>query len=513
METPSRNPGTQSRPARSSACCDDAHCDSGKRNRYFAGKRMTPDSLRVEQRYHLERRRLINRAMHGWGVVYGFALRPAPADSCGGDGERRLRIGAGLAFDACGRELVQAEALELDLDDVLSVDAKGCLVAQERRGCRERGAPTPWDGADDACWLLSAHYAERLLSPLGQKDACGCEGQEWDHVCETVVYSLRRIDCDACCAPQECGLHCECASGPCCGEDEDHKRLEDYGQEKRAPAGFTRGGCSCLCEHLAAIDLDPGDCDGLCEVNRGVRVASGRGVPLACVKLERDRCGDWTLAVDVDQCGPRRLVKRNDLLFDLIRGCDLTRISAIGWASWHRSENPVDWNAFSQSFGSRTGTENATDLYWVRFSKPVRIATVRPDCFAMTFIVTEDEGGWGQPHRVPITRVEGTADPGDPKGTWREVRLVVDADWVDDAIRGRKTVFHHHQVLAEIEIRGDFILDCNGQAVDANAIGLSPAPSGNGVPGDSFLSTFRVGPRPSDQKTKTSEAMTTGGAQ
>jgi hypothetical protein len=36
----------------------------------------------------------------------------------------------------------------------------------------------------------------------------------------------------------------------------------------------------------------------------------------------------------VEECPPRRIVKRNDMLFDLIRGCDLTRITRISWAEW-----------------------------------------------------------------------------------------------------------------------------------------------------------------------------------
>ena len=43
----------------------------------------------------------------------------------------------------------------------------------------------------------------------------------------------------------------------------------------------------------------------------------------------------------------------------------------------------------------------------------------------------------------------------------------------------------------EIEIRGDLILDCRGQAVDANSIGRrNQGPFGNGTPGGTFLSIF-----------------------
>ena len=46
----------------------------------------------------------------------------------------------------------------------------------------------------------------------------------------------------------------------------------------------------------------------------------------------------------------------------------------------------------------------------------------------------------------------------------------------------------------KIEVLGNFIVDCNGQTVDANSFGLSPAPTGNATPGGTFLSTFRVEP-------------------
>ena len=41
----------------------------------------------------------------------------------------------------------------------------------------------------------------------------------------------------------------------------------------------------------------------------------------------------------------------------------------------------------------------------------------------------------------------------------------------------------HGETWVEIEVRGDFILDCNGQPVDANAVGRAAAPTGNGTPG------------------------------
>jgi hypothetical protein len=220
------------------------------------------------------------------------------------------------------------------------------------------------------------------------------------------------------------------------------------------------------------------------------------GVPLACVKLVRDNCDGWAVG-DVDACGPRRLVKGNDLLFDLIQGCDLTHITEIGWKDWHRSNEPIPFDDFSQALGPFAEHQNeyVTDAFWIKFSRPVRANTLLPDCFAMTIMSVEREGGWLQTLRIPILRLDTNLEPphpGDPEDYVRSARVVVDGSWLEDGVRGRRTYFQNSETRIEIEVRGDFIIDCNGQAVDANAVGLSPFPTGNGTPGGTFLSSFRV---------------------
>jgi hypothetical protein len=240
----------------------------------------------------------------------------------------------------------------------------------------------------------------------------------------------------------------------------------------------------------------------LCEIEDScgsVWVDLHNGVPLACVDLVRDECDRWTFGDEVEACGPRRLVKRNDLLFDLIRGCDLTRIIDIGWKDWHRREEPVSFDDFSDGLGEDGAHENEyiTEAFWVKFSHPVRQDTLRPDCFAMTVMSFEREGWW-QTFRVPIVGVDTQnttnfpSQLNDPAGHVRGATMVVDGGWVDEAVRSQRSLFLGSEARVEIEVRGDLIVDCNGQTVDANAVGLSPVPTGNGTPGGTFLSTFRV---------------------
>jgi hypothetical protein len=502
-------------------CCTDAPCDSGLRNQYFEGKRLTADSFRVEQSYLLERRRLLNRAIHGWGVVYGYALKPAPAkDGYTEDKSGRLEIGPGLALDECGRELLHTRTTLLSFDEVILLDGKGARMPRPPDGSFESLAEQKHaeqkheEKRPRACWLLSAHYTEQAAGPVRVNDPCSCERHEWDQVCETVRFSLRLVDCEDCCAAFDCELTCGCGTGPCC-DDHSEKRPEEPTKQSSAQSESSkqpktpmnpvyRGGCQCLCEYLTG--LSDVECGGLCEIDdpcAHIRADLRHGVPLACVRLCEGECDTWLFDSWIEACGPRRLVKRNDALFDLIRGCDLTRISAIGWADWHRSKTLIRWDDFKASFGSETppnGGLNVTSNYWVEFSRPVREDTVRADCFSMTVFVDEDEAGWDVARRVPIMDVEKWAPPGTPAGFVTRARLVVDAGWVDDAIESRKTIFNREAAAVEIEVRGDFIVDCNGQTIDANAVGLSPAPTGNGTPGGTFFSSFHVEARDSQHK-------------
>lgn len=458
-----------------SDCCADEACDSGRRNRYFPHKRFTPDTWTVEQNYHQQRRHLLNRAIHGWGVVYGFST--AAAVDCGTQADRHLEIHQGMALDPCGRELLWvgshcAEPWRVDLDDILALDCDGKLISEPGKRCRGRG-DSPWDGGDaESCWLLSVHYAERVISPVNIHDPCNCEQQEWDQICETVRFSLRRLkSCEQCCRPPACDLHCECADSHCCPGC----------AEKPAE----RGGCRCLCEHLTTLDPTP-DCCTLATVCRGLKVDLRHGVPLACITLQPDECDGWTIGTVKDDCGPRRLVKRNDLLFDLIRGRDLAHISEVSWHAAHRKT--ISFREFKNMFGAPDSKgANVTD-FRLRFSRPVQKDTITPDAFSLTVIARDDGDGWGRTLRIPVVAVRHEdVDGCHAMGA----TILVDSDWAKGAFDDI-SVFGLGVTRFEFRAFGDLLLDCNGLAVDSNTRGPCAVPTGNGVPGDTFFSTFLV---------------------
>lgn len=144
-----------------------------RRNRYFRGKLLTVADYTIEQRYHIERRQLINRTLHGWGVISGFDVEAE---------EGALQISPGMAFDPQGRELVAcAETILERATDMIWLRADGLV---EQPGERPAEA--------EVSYLLCAHYAERGVDGVRIDDGYGDSICEANRICETVIFSLIR---------------------------------------------------------------------------------------------------------------------------------------------------------------------------------------------------------------------------------------------------------------------------------------------------------------------------------
>ncbi len=83
-----------------------------RRVHYFNGQLLDESDFTAEQDYHVDMRRRLNRFMHGTGVAGDVGLRVRK------EGDKRLRIGAGVAIDAQGREIVLVADRLIDLDAV-----------------------------------------------------------------------------------------------------------------------------------------------------------------------------------------------------------------------------------------------------------------------------------------------------------------------------------------------------------------------------------------------------------
>lgn len=81
-----------------------------ERNKYFYGKLLSVDDFETEQKYMNDKRRLINRFMHGCGVVCGLNVVPIGDDS--------VSIEAGMALDFAGREIIMEKPVTRNLKDI-----------------------------------------------------------------------------------------------------------------------------------------------------------------------------------------------------------------------------------------------------------------------------------------------------------------------------------------------------------------------------------------------------------
>lgn len=81
-----------------------------ERNRYFYGKLLGVDDFEAEQKYINDKRRLINRFLHGCGVVCGLNVVPV--------GDDAVSVEAGMALDFAGREIIVDEPVTRKLTQI-----------------------------------------------------------------------------------------------------------------------------------------------------------------------------------------------------------------------------------------------------------------------------------------------------------------------------------------------------------------------------------------------------------
>jgi hypothetical protein len=454
-------------------------CASGQRNRFFKGKMMKAPEFEMEQRYGIERRRMLTRAISGWGIVHGLAVKGSNEEQIPFPESREFCVSAGLAVDVHGREILLLSDSVLGADNTFVIGPDCELQSLERI--------KPGD------YVLAAHYSERFLgdTPLAD-DCCGTKTVE-NYVCETVLFSLRRLCEEECpCAEQDCPKGCRC-----------HEHHCECGKRSRG---------SCLCDWSAKFE--PPECATKPCRWREQDVWVHDGVDLACVHISdpAQNCRPPKGRI-CDGCSPRRILKSNDLLYNLIRGCDLTRIACLSWGKWHRRESPVPWEEFLRRLRGREEHGVLVTGLTVHFTGPVLAETVRPDCFALLFLE-----GRGEMHTrsVEITRVLTSLHDGDPAGTTRHATLCVRPEWYEDFTSHGSRV-RKHGAHVRIEVNGYFILDCHHQPIDAGARGFalqeedeSVEPGGTGNPGGLLISVFKVARAPNGRPEYTDEEHNSG---
>lgn len=75
-----------------------------QRLNFFNGRLLSVADLRLEQNYHINKRRLHNRHLHGWGVVEGLEV------SAKGN---KVIVAPGFAIDCAGNEIILDSSVEI----------------------------------------------------------------------------------------------------------------------------------------------------------------------------------------------------------------------------------------------------------------------------------------------------------------------------------------------------------------------------------------------------------------
>lgn len=177
-----------------------------KRLRYFLGQMLSAGDFQGEQEYFVEKLRLRNRCLHGYGVACGMLVSPVPsADPCSNVSDPRqprVTLGPGVAVDCLGNEIVIRHAAEFELMAVMSEQDRAAF-------------------SDGGCLYLSVEYCQRAAGPTRAVyvDSCGgSAGCEYAWLQDSFRVRVTRTEpdndgcgdpcCDSCneSGPQACVL-------------------------------------------------------------------------------------------------------------------------------------------------------------------------------------------------------------------------------------------------------------------------------------------------------------------
>ncbi len=176
-------------------CCDDAtppypeHCcdlDCFVRPNFFHGHLLSADDLASAQLYVIEKNKLHNRLLHGFGVVCGLRLTCSPR--CGSS----IRIGEGYALDNCGHDIVVCEPACFD---VIGALRSKCRPEPPCRSEPRKPAPCP---PEPTCYHVVICYRERAKCFESAATPSGCGEAQRDRQATRIdeTYEIKLLTSD-----------------------------------------------------------------------------------------------------------------------------------------------------------------------------------------------------------------------------------------------------------------------------------------------------------------------------
>jgi hypothetical protein len=108
-----------------------------ERLNYFNGQRLQAGDFRLEQEYHIQVRRWLNKSLYTWGIAAGLQVTVKEGDA------HKVVVGPGMALDTEGREIILLEGREIQV----------------------AGTPSPVAGIVFGNYLV-IQYAEEKVAPV-----------------------------------------------------------------------------------------------------------------------------------------------------------------------------------------------------------------------------------------------------------------------------------------------------------------------------------------------------------
>jgi hypothetical protein len=250
---------------------DKSVCDYNefRRLRYFHGMLLDDKDFQAEQQYHAGKRRLLNRMLHGSGVVCGLDLK-------GKKDTRFIEISSGLALDCSGNEIWVQKNKPIDLASLLPPKEKPKPNAE----CREED-----EGDDLKTYYIGIRYEEKPTNPVSVYLPSGsCEEKTCENSRYKEGYCIEIVEC--CPEKYPPGLIknlCECEKGDkpdasnqlCrdCGE-----LLQDTGAGKKTYDGQTPETMEswCKCVRLEEFCEQSVGCPDCCSCEKPCHVILGQ---------------------------------------------------------------------------------------------------------------------------------------------------------------------------------------------------------------------------------------------
>ncbi|HET9531898.1 MAG TPA: hypothetical protein VFQ92_16180, partial [Blastocatellia bacterium] len=151
-----------------------------RRPRYFHGMLLDDKDFLAEQGYHAGKRRLLNRMLHGSGVVCGLDLN-------GKKGAQWIEVTSGLALDCCGNEIWVNKSRRFDLAQLLPAEK----LPPDKAICKE-----PEEGDELKQYYIGIRYDEKGTDPVSvYLPGAGCEERTCENSRVKEGYCIEIAEC------------------------------------------------------------------------------------------------------------------------------------------------------------------------------------------------------------------------------------------------------------------------------------------------------------------------------